>query len=314
MPDPATTTAFYSYRYGARDYLVTTRVVDGRRTASTLRPVHDYANHPHVQIVTDEQLPDMPNVITICVVITAFCLSVIMVVLLGPLGLIPAVFLDTIGFGWAMEKIHRKRIERWILNDGPGYHPPLMSDDELNVRLTQLADPDEDRSYEEQPPIPLPPLLRHRAWLEWEEFYARNKVTIRSYGGMRFSIAAEQSEFFEKCLTSLKDFDERRQALMPGRHRNQHIAETGLRKLREACDEIDEAKTDILKMMRGIEFVTGSPNDYRPALNRPFTFSTDCRHGHVGPHYAGVIATGRDGIRRIGRTCRWCESIWSELV
>jgi hypothetical protein len=49
-------------------------------------------------------------------------------------------------------------------------------------------------------------------------------------------------------------------------------------------------------------------------LNRSFTGVTDCQRGHLGTHGLEGIVTGRDGKRRIARSCRYCSSRWSELV
>lgn len=52
----------------------------------------------------------------------------------------------------------------------------------------------------------------------------------------------------------------------------------------------------------------------RPELERPATAETDCRNGHYGLMDMGEIITGRDGARRVRRSCGHCESQWSDLA
>lgn len=51
-----------------------------------------------------------------------------------------------------------------------------------------------------------------------------------------------------------------------------------------------------------------------PELNRVFKAITDCQRSHMDVHPLAAVFTGRDGKRRIGRSCRFCPSVWSELV
>jgi hypothetical protein len=154
--------------------LIVTETADGRRTARTI-PYDPERGVPEAKgaFAKREEIPRAPKTIIACAYIVVAMIVVMTIALAGAVGCI------TIGAYFyvvprIVEKVERKRLEKAKLREDydlapvPASPPPLLTEDELNTRLLQLMEPDEDRSFDDPAPIPMPPPLRHPAWQQWE--------------------------------------------------------------------------------------------------------------------------------------------------
>lgn len=285
----------------------------GRRHARTERydPERGSASRTGHGSPTRVEIPELPTIISFSIMVFAVAVFVIIMVT------IPFPLNSIIGLYWAFSlhsrvfsAVQRARFARQLARRKDNL-PPLLSPEELDARLLALASPDEDRSFDEPAPIPLPGLLRDRAWKRWEERYSIRAVREV---GERYM---EHPEAFEGPRLSV---ELRGQALraQSARDKLDHLAgRVGARSLQTeiALADAELAKVALLLgcEIRGIEhpsMLTSAP----PQLDRPFATKTDCADGHVGEH--PIIATFVDpqGRQRVTRACKWCPSEWSDLV
>lgn len=287
--------------------LVITETADGRRNARTIRydPEHGVPEAKGVP-AKREEIPRAPRTIRICVCIVAFALLVIINHLIFGIGAFLSIPVFFYLVPRVIEKIERKRLETAKLREDHEL-PPLLSTDELDTRLSQLSQPDEDRTYDEPPPMPMHPLLRDQAWQRWNERYSH--AATRSAGYVFMGNPEHHSDrpwcndrLIKQGLAGQEQVERLRniQARYPA---------TDVTVLQSSVDSFAE---QFGRVIHGI--TDPAVMDGPPELDRTFTTRTDCANGHVGEHPILSTFTDRNGDRRVRRACRWCVSTWSDLV
>ena len=271
----------------------------GRRHASTSP---DFKRVQYHQGIEPRSLARVPTSIQVSVGIVFICAFIACTVLLGGLCVLPNIYGGFWGYPRVMDAIQRKRFEREVTAEDYDL-PPLLSETELEQSLIALAQPGEDQSHAEPAPIPLPQLLRGRAWLHWED-------RKRQYSGER-RFKAGQAHIVVDFESQLRAA---RESLTFLRERNPgHIDRKAMTVKLEAAITDLENRLDALTLPHsGLRRLTDENG--RPQLSRGFEPKTDCQNGHVGLHYAGEFVIGTDRERRVPRACRWCESEWTELA
>jgi hypothetical protein len=260
-------------------------------------------------------IPQLPSSMKVPIAVFVLAVTVILAVALPFPFNFPAVAFWNLFLAWRMiHNIERKRFAQQ-LRRLPEDLPPLLSDEELDARVFTLANPDEDRSFEDPAPIPLPKSLRDRSWQRWEE--RRSTTAVRSlgysfldhperYGNVRLS--TEMSLLAKRTRLRLTTSREMNKAIKAAYGVNQQTKE----QIAALDAEFDDLALQFGCALSGIEHpqMLAAP----PQLDRPFTTKTDCADGHVGEH--PIIATFVDslGRQRVTRACRWCLSEWSDLV
>jgi hypothetical protein len=115
--------------------------------------------------VSEVKPPPLPKSIHISMITVFVCLYIMDLVGFGPIGialLVPLVF----SYRMVVAKVTTARGEKYFRNTPPP--PKILSREELDAQLLKLSQPDEDRTTEPAP-IPLPDLLRDRAWKRWND-------------------------------------------------------------------------------------------------------------------------------------------------
>lgn len=242
----------------------------------------------------------------------AFGVAVFVILMVAPpfpFGLIPALYWALSLFSRMASVVQRARMARH-LRRLPGDLPPLLTSDQLDARLFALANPDDDRTDDDPAPIPLPALLRDRAWQRWEDTYS--EAAVREAGRKYMS---ELDTYFGKqpSAETRALADRVQDSYRSLRKYSTMIGENALRNEFAALDVESERVALIIGCeLRGIEH----PRMFTapPQLERPFAAETDCADGHVGNHPIIATFVDRLGRQRVTRACRWCPSEWSDRV
>lgn len=255
-------------------------------------------------------LTPLPKSIIRSAVVVYAALVLISIALIGPFTFFTGVLMAW-GLFRTLDAVERQRFA--VEKAREDYElPPLLTEDELNTRLLQLSQPDEDRTHDEPPPIPLPPLLRDRAWQHWYDLYS--ETTLREVG---YAYIRSPGSFLGRpwATTELEikaDIHREsveRLARLRGMKAAQEVASIQHR-IATLESHLDDVALRFGCVARGIEDpeVLSGP----PQLDRPFTASTDCGYGHVGEHPIISTLVDNQGQRRVMRACRWCNSTWSD--
>lgn len=282
------------------------------------------AIHRVVQVVDDDKPPEiapLPKSIRNSIFVVFFVLYVGATAFVWWLGVLwyALAFLGYTATVREVRMLRHRRLERPPRSFVEKYAPPLLTDEELAAKMEELATPKE--LPKEMPPIPLPELLRDRAWARWREKSVQpSPVRIRPIADYvmmgpedqeKFKFFKERMGHTQKVLTAIR--------------------ESGPREQQALASQVVDLENLIVICQEGMEGLVGKnikPTPLRfparrtaipalpqfPALARPFKAETDCEAGHVGFHNVGELFTSHDGVRRVQRSCRWCESAWSELV
>jgi hypothetical protein len=296
-----------------RRYLV--RVTEdraGRRVAHTERFDPERGSGPNL---THVDIRPLPWTIGLPMVIFAAAVFVIlMIVLPFPLNLIIGTY-----WAWSLSSrmysaVERARMTKY-LRRLPDDLPPLLSAEELDARLLTLANPDEDHSFEDPAPIPLPALLRHRAWQVWEERHSEAAVRKLGYS---FLDHPEDHEHVRLDAETRALAGRTRLRLTTSRQMNEAIkAAYGVsHQTKEQIAALDAEFDDLALRFGCVLLDIEHPRMLTapPQLDRPFTTETDCADGHVGEHPIIAVFVDRLGRQRVTRACKWCPSEWSDLV
>jgi hypothetical protein len=251
-----------------------------------------------------------------------------MVTIPFPVSLLAAVAWNSV-LAWKMiHAVERKRFAQH-LRRLPGDLSPLLSEKELDARVFQLANPDEDRTFDEPPPIPMAMSLRDRAWQRWEQLLAELPDQEYQVGRMTYTVK-QNNGFSDEPGHPLYQLVEevRLGTAFCASYRDVAYIRDGSGKTIRKVTEVDGEDHETLRPLfealgrevLGPKRVAELEDSRRAAahgeamLFRRFTARTDCADGHVGEHPILSTFTDTNGNKRVQRGCSWCPSIWSELV
>jgi hypothetical protein len=298
----------------------------GRRVARTERFDPERGSGPNCQRV---DLPDlMPKSITIPMVIFSMAITVIMIFLPLPI-LIPAVLAWALfGWTWMYNRVERARFAKHLRKSTRDYDlPPLLSEEELDARVFKLANPDENRTFDDPAPIPMAKGLRDPAWKRWEDQLGELPDQEYNVGCTAYKIKRNNG-FADgpdhPLYRLIQDVRGGMRASYP-QQIDYVVTENGARCPIVSTPERDVALRplfeDLGREVLGPERVAELEDRRRaaahgePMLDRCFAARTDCADGHVGEHPILSTFTDSNGNKRVRRGCRWCPgSAWSELV
>ena len=315
----------------AREARYVVRVTEdraGRRHVRTERYDPERGSGPNLKRV---DLPDLPKSITIPMFVVFTMVTII--IALAPLPImIPAVLAWAL-LGWTKvyKGVQRARMARLLRkgdDDLPALHaderPPLLSAEELDAITFKLANPDEDRTFDEPPPIPMARALRDPAWKRWADRLEELPGQEYRVGRMTYDIK-QRNGFSSRTDHAVFEliYEIRRAAASCGDtvtvwNGSRSASKTVHREDDESLRPLFEA---LGREVLGPERVAQLDDRRRaaahgePMLDRRFAAKTDCADGHVGEH--PILSTFIDstGRKRVRRGCRWCPgSTWSELV
>lgn len=304
-----------------RYILVITETAAGVRRTKTRRYNVFKGHMPELAggVAIPATLPPLPMSIFRSAFVVYLCLVVISIALFGPFAFLLGGLL-TLGLCHTLDAVERQRFA--VAKAREDYElPPLLTEDELNTRLLQLAEPDENRTHDEPPPVPMPPLLRDRAWQRWYDRY--DEASVRSVGhaylknpgsfrGHSWATDAleVQAEVHRESVDRLDRLRDLVESLAPGLKTSSPAAPVWQR-IAALVSHLDDVALHFGCVARGIE--DPAILDGPPQLDRPFKTTVDCGYGHVGEHPITSTFVDDQGQRRVMRACRWCVSTWSDL-
>jgi hypothetical protein len=252
---------------------------------------------------------------------------ILMVVLPFPLSMIAGVYW-TWSLMWRMAyAVERKRFAEYLRTRPET--PPLLSDEELEARVLKLANPDEDRTFDDPAPIPMTKSLRDRAWQRWEERLP--ELADQEYRVGRMTYTVKQNNGFSDGpghpLYQLVE-EVRLGTAFCASYRDVAYIRDGSGKTVRKVTEIDGEDHETLRplfealgrevlgpvALRELDDRRRAAAHGEPMLDRWFAARTDCADGHVGDHPILSTFIDSNGNKRVRRGCPWCPSVWSELV
>lgn len=324
---PQRTAAEMLFRRKERMPCYVVRVADdraGRAIARTERydPERGSGNPIRVDI------PRLPGAIAVPMVVFAIAVCVILFVALPfPLSTIAMLYWSFSLFWRMAYAVERKRFAEHLRTRVEP--PPLLSDAELEARVFALANPDEDRTFDEPAPIPMARGLRDPAWKRWEDKLAelpdqeyqigRRTYAIKRDGGFADGPDHPLYRFIEEVRLGTAFCASYRKVTYVNSHDGARV---------KRIDEVDGEDHETLRPLfikLGCEVLgperEAQLQEYRraaasgePMLDRRFATKTDCADGHVGEHPILSTFTDSTGHKRVRRACIWCPSVWSETV
>lgn len=296
----------------------------GRSVARTERydPERGSGNPTRVDI------PRLPGAIAAPMVVFAIAVCVILFVALPfPLSTIAMLYWSFSLFWRMAYAVERKRFAEHLRTRVEP--PPLLSDAELEARVFALANPDEDRTFDEPAPIPMATALRDPAWKRWAD--RLDELPDQEYEVGKGAYRVKQNNgFADGPGHPLYRYVEevRLAAAFCASYRDVAYINDGagnrVRKVTEVNGEDHEMLRPLFEALGrevlGPERIAQLEDRRRaaahgePMLDRRFTAKTDCADGHVGEHPILSTFTDSTGRKRVRRGCPWCPSVWSELV
>jgi hypothetical protein len=273
-------------------------------------------------------IPRLPLKIALPMTVFAFALFIILMLAPPfPLSVITAVYW-TWSLMWRMAyAVERKRFAEYLRTRPET--PPLLSDEELEARVLKLANPDEDRTFDDPAPIPMTKSLRDRAWQRWEQLVAELPDQEHKVGRMTYTVKQNNgfSDGPDHPLYQLIE-EVRLGTAFCASYRDVAYIRDGsgktIRKVAEVDGEDHETLRPLFEALGrevlGPKRVAELEDSRRAAahgealLFRRFAARTDCADGHVGEHPILSTFTDSNGNKRARRGCRWCTSTWSEFA